>query len=102
MNWAICVCWTCGIFFHIAQGGEIIEDFAFGARVGDAESSRPSFQGADLLEGEGVALDGGGACALRERESLLEGGNPGQIDHGRFESAGAGAAICCTSEAGAG
>jgi len=95
MNWGdMRLVGRAAFFFHIAQGGEIIEDLRLG-RVGDAES--PSFfQGRDLLGVRGCPRWRGG-MRIAGRESLLEAGIQARSTTA-LESAGAAAAICSTSE----
>jgi len=68
------------IFFHIAQSGKIIEDFALGPRTGRGEFA-PFFQGAHLFEGQRVSLNGRRGMSVTRTGILLQSRHPGKIDH---------------------
>jgi len=70
-----------GLLFDVAESGEVVGDFAFGARGGSG-NLLTFFQGANVLQGKGVSLDGGGGVDVPGAAVLLESGNPGQIDAG--------------------
>lgn len=70
-----------GFFFHVAQPGEVVGDFAFRAGSGSWDFLT-FFEGSDFLQGEGIAFDGSRGVDVAGAGVFLEGGNPRQIDTG--------------------
>lgn len=70
-----------GVFFNVAEAGEVIENFAFGSSAGGQEFAA-LLEGADLFEREGVTLNGGGGVNVAGARVLLKCGDPGELNGG--------------------
>jgi hypothetical protein len=67
------------VFFDEAQAGKVVEHLALGTSIGRAQLP-PIRQDAHLLEGQRIALDGGGSVDVAGARVFLERGNPGEFD----------------------
>ena len=71
-----------GALLDPAEPGEVVEDFAAGA-LGMDRQRGPALEGADFLQREGIALDGGGSVRAALTAVLGELGRPRDLNGGR-------------------
>ncbi len=73
------------VLFHETQSGKIIRHLAAGT-LGRRGDFAPFFDGADLFEGEGITLDGGGGMGVANPGVFLQSRDPRHLNRGRLDA----------------
>ena len=73
------------VLLDVAQAREVVENLAIRPSIGCGQLAT-LVERAHLIEGEPIALDGGGGVGVASARVLLERGNPRHLDGGALDA----------------